>query len=115
MLFKISLLVTLLAGCTGCASVATWHYSDVNLATFLQNRHTHCESLPRMYSGFYLDYCWLDSDPQRVYGSAPMLLLIVDGLLSGIADTIALPVTAVQQRQYGSIPLAHPTRNPAAE
>lgn len=115
MLYKISLMLMLLANCTGCASVATWHYSDDRLATFLQNRRTHCEFLPRMYSGFYLDFCWLDSEPQRVYGSAPMALLIVDGLLSGIADTIALPVTAVQQHQYGSIPLSHPTRIPAPE
>jgi hypothetical protein len=115
MLYKMSLLVILIVNSTGCASIATWHYSDGSLATFLQNRRTHCESLPRVYSGFYLDFCWLDSEPQRVYGSAPMALLIVDGLLSGIADTIALPVTAVQQRQRGGIPLARPERIPAPQ
>ena len=109
---KTFLAVMLLAGCTGCASVTTWHYSDDKLATFLQERRTHCESLPRIYSGFHLDFCWLDSEPQRIYGSAPMALLMVDGLLSGIADTIALPVTAVRQHEYGDIPLAHSTRIP---
>lgn len=102
-----SLLVSaVLATCTGgCASIATWSSSDPALAQFLQNRRTHCESLPRIYSGFLFDYCWLDSEPQPVYGSAPMLLLIADGLLSGIADTVALPFTLVQQRQQGDIPL----------
>ena len=98
----------------GCASVATWSNSDPSLARFLQNRRTHCDSLPRVYSGFLFDYCWLDSEPQRIYGSAPMVLLIADGLLSGIADTLALPVTLVQQRRRGDIPLhSHPPAAPA--
>ena len=69
--------VVLIFTCAGCASIATWHYSDATLASFLQNRRTHCESLPRIYSGVYFDYCWLDSDPQRVYGSAPIALLLI--------------------------------------
>jgi uncharacterized protein YceK len=94
----------------GCASMATWHYSDPALATFLQNRRTHCESLPRIYSGFYFDYCWLNSDPQRVYGSAPMALLILDAGISSIFDTLALPVTALQQRERGNIPLVRSSK-----
>jgi uncharacterized protein YceK len=115
MLHKTFLLIILAASCAGCASIATWHYSDDKQASFLQNRRTHCESLPRMYSGFYFDYCWLNSDPQRIYGSAPMALLIVDGFLSGIADTFALPVTIVQQRKYGVIPIARSARIPVGE
>lgn len=90
---------------SGCASVASWTASDASLAQFLQNRRSHCETLPRVYSGVVFDYCWLDSEPQRIYGSAPMVLLLADGLLSGIADTLALPVTLVQQHRYGDIPL----------
>jgi hypothetical protein len=97
--------VVLIFTCASCASIATWHYSDATLASFLQNRRTHCESLPRIYSGVYFDYCWLDSDPQRVYGSAPIALLLVDGLFSGIADTFALPFTVAQQQERGGIPL----------
>lgn len=106
MLYKLLFILMLVTGCTGCASIATWHYSDPALASFLQNRRTHCDSLPRTYSGFYFDYCWLNSDPQRIYGSAPMALLIVDAFLSSITDTIALPLTVIQQREHGSIPLA---------
>lgn len=100
-------LVTTLAAlaATGCGSLATWHYSDATVAGFLAARGTHCEALPRAYSGAWFDYCWLDSEPQPVYGSAPLLLLLGDGLLSVIADTLALPVTLVQQREQGSIPL----------
>ncbi len=91
--------------CSGCASVATWTASDASLAHFLQDRRTHCETLPRAYGGLFFDYCWLDSEPQRIYGSAPMVLLLADGLLSALADTAALPVTLVQQRRLGDIPL----------
>jgi uncharacterized protein YceK len=97
---------SVLAGiASGCASVATWTASDPALANFLQDRRTHCDVLPRTYSGFHFDFCWLDSDPQRIYGSAPMILLLGDGALSAIADTFALPVTLVRQRQRGDIPL----------
>lgn len=105
----------LVANCSSCASIATWHYSDEKQISFLQNRRTHCDYLPRVYSGFYFDYCWLNSDPQRVYGSAPMALLLVDGLFSGIADTIALPFTLVKQHEYGVISLAYPAKTPVTE
>jgi uncharacterized protein YceK len=112
---KIFLLIILFASCAGCASIATWHYSDETLSNFLQNRRTHCDYLPRVYSGFYFDFCWLNSDPQRIYGSAPMALLLLDGLFSGIADTVALPVTLVKQHEYGVIPLKRPAKVPVTE
>ena len=102
----------LITQCAGCASIATWHYSDQKLGHFLQNRRTHCESLPRIYSGVYFDYCWLNSDPQRFYGSAPIALLLIDGFFSAIADTFALPLTIVKQNEYGVIPLARPVKDP---
>lgn len=100
--------MSVVACTSGCGSIATWHYSDATLANFLQARGTHCDTLPRSYSGVMFDYCWLDSEPQQVYGSAPMLLLFGDAVLSAIADTLALPITAVQQREYGNIPLERP-------
>ncbi len=105
MLRKVAVTGLLAGTVSGCASVATWTTSDPALAHFLQDRRTHCDVLPRAYSGFHFDFCWLDSDPQRIYGSAPMILLLGDGVLSAIADTVALPVTLVRQQQRGDIPL----------
>lgn len=103
--WRLVLVVLLALQAMACASLATWSNSDPALAQFLRHRGTHCDALPRAYSGFHFDRCWLDSDPQRIYGSAPMILLLGDGLLSAIADTVALPVTLRRQRQHGDIPL----------
>lgn len=102
---RLVLVVPLALQAMACASFATWSSSDPALAQFLRHRGTHCDALPRTYSGFHFDRCWLDSEPQRIYGSAPMILLLGDGLLSAIADTVALPVTLTRQRQHGDIPL----------
>jgi hypothetical protein len=79
--------------------------SDEQTVEFLRSRGTRCETLPRTYAGVHLDYCWINSGPQEVQGSLPLILLLVDTAGSAVVDTFLLPRTLVQQKKKGDIPL----------
>ncbi|MNP73714.1 hypothetical protein D3C76_1704680 [compost metagenome] len=70
---------------------------------------SHCDSIPRIYSGAALNYCALDAEPRRSVGFdgyPGASLMIFDMALSGIADTVVLPYTIYLQSKQGDIPKA---------
>lgn len=90
----------------GCGTINTV-FKDDSIASYkLARGQSHCDSIPRIYSGAALDYCTLNAEPRKSAGfdghpSAPLMLL--DLALSGVADTVVLPYTIYRQHKSGDI------------
>ncbi|WLQ12378.1 YceK/YidQ family lipoprotein [Hahella aquimaris] len=92
---------------TGCGTVNTVMRGDDVAARNLNEIGTHCESIPRVYSGVAYDLCRLHGAPAPIHtwqgtdGEAHML--VVDLVLSGVLDTLSLPYTILRQSEQGNI------------
>ena len=94
---------------TGCGTINTVFRDDMVASNKLARWHSHCDSIPRIYSGAALNYCTLDAEPRHSVGfdghpAAPLILF--DLALSGVADTVVLPYTIYLQNKRGDIPRA---------
>ncbi len=103
---SILIISTLLAG---CGTFNTVFRDDTIASNKLARWHSHCDSIPRIYSGAALNYCTLDAEPRHSVGfdgypSASLILF--DLALSGVADTVVLPYSIYLQNKRGDIPKA---------
>ncbi|QYX48318.1 YceK/YidQ family lipoprotein [Pseudomonas tussilaginis] len=92
---------------TGCGTINTVFRDDSVASSKLAHWQSHCDSIPRIYSGAALDFCALHAEPRRTVGSTGQpsaVLMMVDLVLSGVADTVALPYTIYAQQRDGDIP-----------
>ncbi|MDD2058266.1 YceK/YidQ family lipoprotein [Pseudomonas sp. GD03860] len=92
---------------TGCGTINTVFKADEVASNELARWQSHCDAVPRIYSGAILDFCALHAEPGNSssgYGRPSAELMLVDMLLSGVADTVVLPYTLYLQSRDGSIP-----------
>ena len=95
---------------TGCGTVNTVFRNDTVAANQLTRWRSHCDGVPRIYSGVSIDFCALHAEPRTLksskngYPSAG--LVVLDMAASGIADTVLLPYTIYTQTRYGGIEAA---------
>lgn len=86
---------------TGCGTVTTVLQDDADAAQALRRQKTYCQSIPRVYSGLAYDFCMLNAPPDPTGIFVPIVLL--DFVLSGALDTVALPYTIYRQGTDGNI------------
>lgn len=106
MKLKNALVLIAALSATGCGTVNTTFRDDTVSSNKLARWNSHCDSVPRIYSGAVFDYCTLDAAPRRStgfdgYPSAS--LIVLDMGLSGITDTLLLPYTIYLQSKHGDI------------
>ncbi|MNM93451.1 hypothetical protein D3C81_1058250 [compost metagenome] len=92
---------------TGCGTINTVFRDDSVASSKLAQWQSHCDTIPRVYSGVALDFCALHADPPQTTdttGQPSAVSMLVDLALSGVADTIALPYTIYVQHRDGNIP-----------
>ena len=92
---------------TGCGTINTVFRADEVASHQLTQWQSQCDTVPRVYSGAMLDFCALHAEPGHYssgYGQPSAGLMLVDMLLSGVADTVVLPYTLYLQHRDGSIP-----------
>src|SRR5690606_40043411 len=89
----------------GCGTVTTITNNDEEIARKLRIKNTNCDELSRLYSGFSYNMCSPKSHQTGVVFPPVALVYIVDGLLSIVADTLALPYTGYLQHHQGNIEL----------
>jgi uncharacterized protein YceK len=105
MLKPITLAAVLLTSLTGCGTLNTLPPDGTAAGHKLAKWRSHCDAVPRIYSGVMLDFCRLNAAPptDSTGDLAGARWMIIDITLSGIADTLVLPYTIYLQSQYGSI------------
>ena len=94
---------------TGCGTVNTVFRDDSVASDKLARWDSHCESIPRVYSGVALDFCALNAEPRRPThfdGQPSAPLVLVDMVLTGATDTVLLPYSIYLQDKSGNIPKA---------
>jgi len=98
-----TIIAVIALGLTACGSFTTISKSDREIARNLKSQGTHCESIPRIYSGVAYDFCLLNSNPGGVYPDWFLGFYLFDGVVSAVADTVLLPYTMHQQHRFGSL------------
>ena len=104
--FRCVLLMLATASASGCGTINTTFRHDAVASNKLARWDSHCDSVPRIYSGTVFDYCTLDAEPRKITGSdgfpAPALIVFDMGL-SAVADTVLLPYSIYLQNKQGDI------------
>ena len=100
---KLPIIILLILCMQGCGTVTTLSETDQRIASNLTKQETYCESISRVYSGVAYDLCKLNSKPTGTEVDILVGFYMVDGLLSAVSDTVALPYTIYQQYDKGSI------------
>ena len=97
--------LAILLNLSGCGSLMTLVDFDGEVSAGLKT--THCNQIPYIYSGVVYDFCYLDGEPSKNtansqeegagIGSAGHAVtspgVLIDFVISGVVDTIALPYT----------------------
>ena len=99
--------------CLGCGSLQTLPPgSAYNLNHNERYENTHCDSIPRVYSGISLDVCLaFIGPPASMYENhdksteGVFYAYTYDMLLSFTVDTLALPYTITRQIKDGNLRL----------
>lgn len=92
---------------TGCGTIDTVFRDNRVTSQKLAHWQSHCDSVPRVYSGAVLDFCALHAPPWQqtgLEGQPSTSLMLLDLLLSAVSDTLVLPYTIYLQDRDGSIP-----------
>lgn len=100
---KLWITACLAAVLSGCGTIVTLT-NEKGAADDLASWHSHCQTIPRAYSGVAYQFCTLNG-PERFGGQSPASGVVFDLVLSGVADTVLIPYTGYQQYQLGSIPV----------
>ncbi|MCU1782701.1 YceK/YidQ family lipoprotein [Pseudomonas sp. 13B_2.1_Bac1] len=97
----------------GCGTINTVFRPDAVASQNLKDSRSHCESVPRIYSGVIYGFCSLNGEPkpekslkdQSVSGAAgnAFPVFAIDFVASGVLDTLVLPYTIYRQNKDGSI------------
>lgn len=91
---------------SGCGTISTTFTDDDTARKRLNDRRTHCASVPRVYSGVAYDFCVLNAEPGHLGPPAPGIpFIFYDQVFSGVADTVALPYTLFLQMRDGNLDL----------
>ncbi|MFD1216305.1 YceK/YidQ family lipoprotein [Microbulbifer celer] len=100
-----SLFTTLLATLplTACGTFTTLTNSDQEVAANLKRQKTHCQSLPRVYSGVSYNACKLNSTQDSMVFGWVLGFYVFDSVASAATDTIALPFTLYRQNRHGNL------------
>ncbi|ANF83907.1 lipoprotein [Pseudomonas antarctica] len=98
---------------TGCGTINTVFRPDAVASQNLKESRSHCENVPRIYSGVIYGFCTLNGEPKpdkslndqsfsdRSGNAFP--IIAIEALASGVADTLVLPYTIYRQSKDGSI------------
>lgn len=97
----------------GCGTINTVFRPDAVASQNLKDSRSHCESVPRIYSGVIYGFCTLNGEPkpekslndQSVLNSAgnAIPVIAIEAVASGVLDTLVLPYTIYRQSKDGSI------------
>ena len=97
----------------GCGTINTVFRPDAVASQNLKDSRSHCENVPRIYSGVIYNFCKLNGEPApdkslkdiSLGDHAGMALPFVafDAVASGVLDTLVLPYTIYRQSSDGSI------------
>ena len=105
---NILLLAAIVLSTTACGTLDTVFREDAVASQKLKDLRSHCESVPRIYSGVVYDFCSLNGEPNgkksledQQIASVPWIA--IDFALSGVLDTLVLPYTVYRQNRDGSI------------
>lgn len=105
----IFLLLTIVFG--GCATTKTVNIPENGAIPINHwNSTTHCDSLPRIYSGVAHNACFAlfaERNNAAIYNSFEVGGYILDSVASAVADTLILPYTICTQYQRGNIEVSN--------
>lgn len=98
---------------SGCGTINTVFRPDAVASQNLKDSRSHCENVPRIYSGVIYGFCTLNGEPkpekslndQSVLNSAgnSIPVIAIEAVASGVLDTLVLPYTIYRQSKDGSI------------
>lgn len=94
-------LIAALLALNGCGTVSTVLRDEAAAKNDLRKLKTYCQSIPRIYSGVAFDFCALHAAPDPTGILIPFVL--VDIVMSGVADTAVLPYTIYRQATDGNL------------
>ena len=105
---NILLFAAIVLSTTACGTLDTVFREDAVASQRLKSLRSHCESVPRIYSGVVYDFCSLNGEPNSKKSLdeqqiGPLPWIAVDLVLSGVLDTLVLPYTVYRQNLDGSI------------
>lgn len=93
--------------CSGCATTKNVNVIENGAITHnYWNSRTHCNSLPRVYSGVAHNACFAlfaERSHGEIYSSFEAGGYLLDTFASAMADTLVLPYTICTQYQRGNI------------
>lgn len=104
---KLVFIIILAFCCCSCATLLTINPDNNHVRIEHRGKKSYCQEIPRVYSGFMYNICFLYGEPSRrknlgsTIGGTPFF--VIDATLSLVADTIVIPYTAYQQAEKGSI------------
>ena len=97
----------------GCGTINTVFRPDAVASQNLKDSRSHCENVPRIYSGVIYGFCTLNGEPAPDKSLKDKTLSDSDGnafpiiaiefIGSGVLDTLVLPYTIYRQNKDGSI------------
>ncbi|MCP1466903.1 MULTISPECIES: YceK/YidQ family lipoprotein [unclassified Pseudomonas] len=97
----------------GCGSINTVFRPDVVTSKNLKDSRSHCENVPRIYSGVMYGFCTLNGEPKPDkslsdislidHGPGALPIIAIEFAASGVLDTLMLPYTIYRQNKDGSI------------
>lgn len=88
---------------TACGTVTTLSNQDHEISSKLKKQKTHCESMPRVYSGVSYNVCQMNSNANSIHYSWLLGFYLADSIASAATDTIALPYTIYAQSKSGNL------------
>ncbi len=108
-----TLLVATLLVLSGCGTINTVFRPDAVASQSLKDSRSHCENVPRVYSGVIYGFCTLNGEPQPEKGlngshlsnsaGNAFPIIAIEAVASGVMDTLVLPYTIYRQNKDGSI------------
>ncbi|OPA95138.1 hypothetical protein BFW87_13915 [Pseudomonas fluorescens] len=108
-----ALLVLALSLVSACGTINTVFRPDAVASQGLKDSRSHCDNVPRIYSGVMYGFCYLNSEPKPAKspedqdfadrGANIFPIIAIEALASGVADTLVLPYTIYRQGKDGSI------------
>ncbi|AHC33122.1 MULTISPECIES: YceK/YidQ family lipoprotein [unclassified Pseudomonas] len=97
----------------GCGTINTVFRPDVVTSQNLKDSRSHCENVPRIYSGVMYGFCTLNGEPKPEknlndislidHGPGAVPVIAIEFVASGVLDTLLLPYTIYRQSKDGSI------------
>ena len=104
---KVTLLMGLMMAISSCSTVTTIAPKNNSVNMGRLGHNSHCNEIPRIYSGVSYVGCLFYSEPNRERRNGAdfdeVCAAVVDGVFSLVADTAVLPYTIYRQSVDGNI------------